>query len=53
VTDEIEVYSNDLAKKDGNIPLNLNGHEIIGIQQQPQSLMIHTKREIHFIRMSM
>jgi hypothetical protein len=31
VTDELEVYSNDLSKKEGNIQLNLNGNEIIGI----------------------
>ena len=52
LTDEMEIFTQDLQKRDNSIPLNLGGDELIDIIQQPSSLVFHTKREIGFYRLN-
>ena len=50
LTDELQIYSQDLQIREQNVPLNLGGDDLIDIVQLPSSLVYYTKREIGFYR---
>lgn len=52
LTDELEIWSQDLLKREMTVPLSLGGDQLLGLIPQPNSVLFYTKREIGFFRLA-
>ena len=52
LTDELEIWSQDLSKREMTIPLSLGGDQLLGLIPQPNSVLFYTKKEIGFFRLN-
>lgn len=52
LSDELEVWSQDLTKREFTIQTELGSNPLVNIIQMPSSLAFHSKREIGFYRLN-